>query len=390
MQKKNLFVVSIVMLVNAISYGVIIPLMYPYASTFGMNATGMGMLFASFSLAQFIATPIFGRLSDRYGRKPLLLISLLGSAISLFVFANAKDIVTLFTARIIDGLTGGNISVAQAIVADTTDKKDRAKGFGILGALFGFGFAFGPALGGVLGEYSIRTPFLFSAVLALLGVVLGMILLTETNTNKVVVNKKKLFDFKKIGHALVDPATGPIFLVSILSLIGTNAMIIGFNSTTVDILKLPTSQIGLLFTEFGIVSILMQGFGIKIILEKIKDKRRALLVFLALSGISIFAVSFVHTYFLFAFAMLVFGLVSSPTGALITALLSERTKIEDQGGILGLNQSYASLAQIVGPLAAGLIVKASTSYVFVFAAILFLISLYPIQHIAHHVEKTDL
>jgi len=166
MQKRVMLVLGLVMLVNALSYGMFIPLQYPYASRFGITPVGLSIMLALFSASQFIATPIIGRLSDRFGRKPLLLISLLGTSLSLAFFALAQTAWMLFAARILDGITGGNNSVAQAVIADTTTGRDRAKSFGLLGALFGVGFLLGPALGGLLSRISLTAPF-FSASLTL-------------------------------------------------------------------------------------------------------------------------------------------------------------------------------------------------------------------------------
>lgn len=185
-EAKNtvLILLAVVMLVNALSYGTIIPLLYPYAARFGIGPLELGVLFASFSVAQFIATPIIGRLSDKYGRKPLLLMSLFGTSLSLGLFAIAWSAPVLFIARILDGITGGNITVAQAIIADTYPPEERSKGFGILGAAFGFGFLFGPALGGVLSAINITAPFWFAAGLAAVSSLIGYFILPETLSDK--------------------------------------------------------------------------------------------------------------------------------------------------------------------------------------------------------------
>ncbi len=143
---RNLGIIAIIALVNSIGYGVIIPVMLPYAEKFGLSVFQYGLLFALFSLCQFLATPIIGRLSDKYGRRPLLIISCAGTALSFFLAAFAPNAFVLFIARALDGITAGNIPVAQAVISDTTEPKDRAKGFGIIGASFGFGFIAGPLI----------------------------------------------------------------------------------------------------------------------------------------------------------------------------------------------------------------------------------------------------
>ena len=136
---KNFISVALIAIVNALGYGIIIPILYAYSKRFGLSDFENGLLFSTFAICSFIATPVIGRLSDKYGRKPLLTISLLGTAVSFFLAAFAPNAVVLFIARALDGITAGNISVASAVIADTTDEKSRAKGFGIIGAAFGFG-----------------------------------------------------------------------------------------------------------------------------------------------------------------------------------------------------------------------------------------------------------
>src|SRR5258708_2905865 len=179
-KNKTLMILMFIMLINALAYGTIIPLLYPYSQRFGIGPAGLGILFASFSLAQFLATPVLGRLSDKYGRKPILLICLLGTSVSLALFASATSIPMLFFARIIDGVTGGNISVAQAVIADSTSGEERAKSFAMLGASFGVGFTFGPALGGLVGSFGLAAPFWLASVLALAGTFLVFIILIQT------------------------------------------------------------------------------------------------------------------------------------------------------------------------------------------------------------------
>jgi multidrug resistance protein len=369
-----LIILSLVMVVNALSYGIIIPLIYPYVSRFGLNPTSFGFLFASYSLFQFLATPLIGRLSDRYGRKPLLLMSLFGTSVSLAVFASAGGVFQLFLARILDGITGGNMSVAQAVIADSVKSKERAKYFGILGASFGFGFLIGPALGGLLGQISLTAPFWAASALALVGTLLGFFFLPETRSrqNEVVQKKEPLIDFKNLWRALFKPLTGIILLITLTSAVAQNAFSIGFQSFTVDVLKYTPVQVGLIFTAFGLVNLLMQGVGIGLLLKKFSLKTLlmvSMLVSTVLTGLMGFAqVSIVFLVFMVAFMFV------PPSMPFLSAMISERTNPEDQGGVLGLRQSYMSLGQIIGPILAGLVASIYIPAIFWAVAIMFGVS----------------
>src|SRR3989339_1040643 len=143
---RNIWIISLIALVNMLGYGIIIPILYAYSKKFGLSDFENGLLFALYSICQFISTPFIGRLSDRYGRKPLLIISVAGTAVSFFVMAFAPNALFLFLARSLDGITAGNIPVAFAVISDSTKPAERAKAFGRVWAAFNFGFVFGPAV----------------------------------------------------------------------------------------------------------------------------------------------------------------------------------------------------------------------------------------------------
>lgn len=378
--KKNptIIILMVIMLINALSYGIIIPLLYPYASEFGIDARGLSFLFASFSLAQLIATPIIGRLSDKYGRKPLLLLCLGGTALSLALFASAQSILMLFIARILDGVTGGNISVAQAVIADSTEGKERANAFGLLGAAFGFGFLFGPALGGILSEISLSAPFWFASVLAMAGTFAGMFMMSETlKPGQRQPSKQSFFSVHTIWEALRNPLTGIVLIISLIFTTALNTWIIGFQSFSNDILELSARNIGLMFATFGFISIIMQAWGIRVLMAKIESKKTILIGSILLSILVTAPLFWVSTFTPFFNFVLFFGIVSSPMNPIITALISERTKAEDQGGILGINQSIVSLGQIIGPLLAGAVAfYYSVNLVFLVAAGIMAIALF--------------
>src|SRR5947209_5572539 len=177
---RPLFIIFLTIFVNLVGFGIIIPLLPYYAETFGASPMTIGLLFAIFSLCQLAAAPALGDLSDRYGRRPILVFSLAGTVVSFVMLAMAHSVAMLFAARIVDGLSGGNISTARAYVADVTEPKDRSRAYGLIGAAFGLGFIFGPALSGILAKVSYTAPIWAAAALTLVATIMAWVWLPET------------------------------------------------------------------------------------------------------------------------------------------------------------------------------------------------------------------
>ncbi len=368
----TLWILALIMVINALSYGVIIPLLYPLATKLSLGAVGLGWLMASFSLAQFIATPFIGRLSDRYGRKPLLLLSVLGSSISMAFLAVATNKYWFFAARVLDGVTGGNNSVAQAVIADTTDVKHRANAFALLGAAFGFGFLVGPALGGVLGHYGLHIPFWFAAGLALLAVVLGFIFMKETLSvkNSKAVSIEELFHWKKLFHSLNQPFIGKLFMLSMMVSLAQSGFIIGVQSVGYDVLHLTTGQLGLMLTGVGLMAIVMQVWLIRWISKHIQAKSLVLVASLVLAALMMLILfRWLNPINYIIFNML-YALFLSTINPITAGLVSSHIKDEDQGLAMGLNQAYISLGTIVGPLVSGLVISAHPTFTFISTAVI--------------------
>src|ERR1700752_5182824 len=167
LNRSPLIVIFTTVFIDLVGFGIVIPVLPFYAEGTVFNATPrvVGLLFASYSVMQLIFSPVLGRLSDKHGRRPVLLVSILGTGIGFLILGFATTVWMLFLGRILDGISGGNISTAQAYIADITPKEDRAKGMGLIGAAFGLGFIFGPAIGGILSQWGIHVPFIFAAVL---------------------------------------------------------------------------------------------------------------------------------------------------------------------------------------------------------------------------------
>ena len=359
---KELWVLVFICIVNSIGFGIIVPLMYSYGKRFGVTQQTLGFLTAAFSVAQFFATPVLGDLSDKYGRKPLLAISLVGTCISFILFAEARSIIMLFAARILDGITGGNVSVAQAMVSDTSTPQNRARRFGILGSAFGFGFIIGPALGGLLSKFGDQVPFFFAAFLALLGTLCTLFLLEETNPKGKIKNKAR-FSFLSLVTVLKMPTVGTAIFTGFLLTMAQFTMIIGFQTFTVDALKLSTSNIGLLYAGFAVSGIVMQ-LMVPVFTKIVPSKASILMGSTVLCMVAMFSSGFTATFLTFSAGMLVYGLFNGLRNPMLNAIIAENNDPTKQGQVLGINQSYASIGQTIGPITAGLIAVFSVHYIF--------------------------
>jgi multidrug resistance protein len=373
---KNLWVLVFVCIINSIGFGIIIPLLYTFGKKYGATPQTIGLLTAAFSVAQFIATPIFGSLSDRFGRKPLLAISLIGTCISFIMFAEARSLIMLFAARILDGLTGGNISVAQAMVSDTSTPANRAKRFGILGSAFGFGFVIGPAIGGLLNKFGAQVPFFFAAGIALIGALMTIFLLKETNPaekRKKAKNQHK-FSFKSLIIVLKMPAIGTAIFIGFLLTTAQFTMLIGFQTFSVDTLKLSPTNIGLFYAGFGVSGIIMQLL-VPYISRLISAKSVVLIIstFLCLAAmiLSGFTVAFVA----FAVCVFIYGLFNGLRNPMLNAIIADHNDPSTQGEVMGINQAYISIGQTLGPITAGLVTAISVHSVFWLASLYILIAL---------------
>lgn len=370
---KSLFIVILVAFVNMLGYGIIIPILYAYSKKYGLSDFENGLLFAVFSICQFIATPIIGRLSDKYGRRPLLIVSILGTALSFFMMAYAPSPIFLFLARALDGITAGNIPVAFAVISDTTKPEERAKAFGLIGAAFNFGFVFGPAVSALTVGFSTAVPFVIAGVVTIIAAVLAIVYLPETNKHMKEVQHGKLFDFKKLWHTLFDPNVGVTFVISLIFLLAFScAIIYGFQPFTMNILHISESQNAMLFTAFGTVGLISQTF----LVHKVSKALGMKMSF----SISLFliAVSFIIMYFskslsIFVVAMLILAVFNSIAQTLIPTILSQEADAKSQGSIMGLNTSYQSIGMIIGPILGGFVATISIPLPFIVGSILIMV-----------------
>lgn len=338
--------------VNALGYGIIIPILFNYSQKYGLNVFQNGMLFAIFSFCSFISAPFIGRLSDKYGRKPLLVLSITGTAVSFFMAAFAPNALFLFIARALDGITAGNIPVASAVISDTTDPKNRAKGFGIIGASFGFGFVFGPAISAATAGFGLHIPFIIAGLISIAAVILTLIFLPETNKHMGQIHSGKIFDLKKLVTSVFDRNIGITLLISLIYNLAWGMFIVTYQPFAVETMRFSANQIALVFTVFGVVGIIMQAFVIQRVVSMLGEKK-AFMLSMLIAVIAYIGLFFVRSIELFILTALLISAANSFFLPLIQTILSKETDERSQGSVLGLNASYVSIGNIFGPIVAG-------------------------------------
>src|SRR5215210_472715 len=368
MKRSPLLVIFITVFIDLIGFGIVIPVLpfYVEGTKFDASPSTVGLLFASYSVMQLIFTPVLGRLSDRYGRRPILLISLIGTGIGFLILGFATTLWMLFAGRIIDGISGGNISTAQAYIADITTPENRAKGMGLIGAAFGLGFVFGPAIGGVLSRWGINVPFLFAAGLAFANALLLYFVLPETVTpDHPARASAATHRWKQLAQALKQSRLAFILLIYFLFVTAFSIMTTTFGLFTMYRFGYDAQDTGWLFVFVGIIGAIIQG-GLIGHLVKRFGELPLVVVGALLFAASLFAIPFTgpRTGLLTLLAVGgTFAVGNSLSTPALTGLASKSVGRGEQGGVLGVTQSVASLARTVGPLiSSALIYSAIVTY----------------------------
>ncbi len=375
MQKtnRNLLIIALIAMVNMLGYGIVFPILYAYSKKFGLSDFQNGLLFATYSVCQFISTPIIGRLSDKYGRRPMLLISIIGTAASFFIMAFAPSAIFLFLARALDGLTAGNIPVIFAVISDTTKPEERAKAFGLVGSAFSFGFIFGPAISALTINFGQAVPFLIAGIIALIATAFTALYLPETNKHMGEVKHGKLFDFQKMWQTLFDPNVGVTFLISLVFFLAfACAILYGFQPFTLNVLKISQSQNALLFTMFGTLGFLSQTFLVGRI-SKTLGMKKSFTVGMMFTAISFLIMFLSRSIIVFVIASIILAVFNSIVQTLIPTILSQEADAKSQGTIMGLNSSYQSIGMIFGPILGGVAATISVPFPFLVGSALIVV-----------------
>ena len=344
-------IVFVTVFIDLLGFGIIIPLLPFYAESFGATAFTVGMLSTSFSMAQFVFAPILGRLSDRVGRRPIILFGLFGSCLSYVAFASVTSLPLLFAARVFAGIAGANIPTAQAVMADITTQENRAKGMGLVGAAFGLGFIFGPAIGGFFSRWGYAAPAWFGAALSLANFTAAWFLLPETL-------KPEHRALERVGRidalraALARPHLPFLLLVGFLVVGAFSSFESTFALFAEHRFGFTASTIGYVFAFIGIILTIVQGALVGRAVKAIGEHHLVpISLGLVAIGLLMIPASPGVPALLVSQAVMAIGMgFNSPA---LLALISRYSAADDQGGVLGLTQSLNSLARIVGPMWGG-------------------------------------
>ncbi|SFL70304.1 Major Facilitator Superfamily protein [Gracilibacillus orientalis] len=348
--KKVLGILFAVMFLVMVGFGIIIPVLPFYAEELGASPFELGLLMATYSVMQFIFAPMWGRISDRIGRKPVLMIGIAGLALSFFLLALATQLWMLFAARIIGGLlSAANMPTVTAYVADITSEEDRGKGMGIIGAAVGLGFIFGPAIGGVFSSSNLAIPFYLSGVSSLITFLLVAFVLKESLSEKGMTQEKKR---PSLLQAFKTPTANLYVLqwfVSV-SLAGLEATFAYF---AYDRAGLGTVELGYIFMIMGLAGAIVQG-GLVGKMTKKLGEGNVIQIGIIISVIGFTLILFIQNFLTAAIFLTVFGLGNGLIRPSVSSLLTKKAK-SGYGQVTGLLSSFDSLGRIIGPPLGGML-----------------------------------
>jgi DHA1 family tetracycline resistance protein-like MFS transporter len=357
--RSPLLVIFTTVFIDLLGFGIIIPILPFYAQSFGAGDLQVTALFASYSLAQFIFAPLWGRISDAVGRRPIILMSLAGSAVSFTIFGLAPTLTLLFLGRIFAGTFGASVTTAFAYIADVTTPENRARGMGLVGAAFGLGFIFGPFIGGVLSSvWGYQGPAFFAAALALINLTLAWFRLPESYPREhrapagTRPSLMRTLSLRRLWDALHHPEVGALLLLFFLVGFAMANMEATYALLTEKIFGWGARQNGYAFGFIGIVIVLTQGALIRPLAARFGEHRLVVAgTFLLIPSLALLPFSPGLAVLLLLSGLMAFGSgINSPS---LSSLISKGVSADEQGGIMGASQGLGSLARVLGPLWGG-------------------------------------
>lgn len=351
--KKALITVFAVVFLDLLGFGLVVPILPYYADAYGASAVELGLLMACYSGMQFFFSPLWGRLSDKIGRRKVLLYCIFGLGVSMLVLGTAQSLAMLFVARLMGGLFGANISVASAYIADITPPEKRAKGMGLIGAAFGMGFLFGPALGGFLSQWGYGFPALVASGLSLINLIFATAVLKEPKIDHEERAKNRApLHWSFWWKTITDLKTGLSIILFFLVTMGLSQLETSFGLFLLKRFQLDANVAGYILAAMALVMAGVQGGGIGKLVKRFGEPK------LVITGTAIMALTlwfnahvYVMSILVTLFLLQAFGYaMTSPS---LSSLTSRNAQPGRQGATMGVYQSAGSLGRIIGPLLAG-------------------------------------
>jgi DHA1 family tetracycline resistance protein-like MFS transporter len=357
MQNRRLITIFLIVFIGLLGFSIILPLLPYYAETFGASPTMVGLLTASYAAAQLIGAPVLGRLSDRYGRRPILLLSSLGTLIGFLILGFANSLWLLFAGRILDGLTGGNISVAQAYITDVTDEKDRAKGLGLVGAAFGLGFIIGPLVGGALstgGRYAL--PSFVAAGITLVNVLAIYFWLPESLTEqarkRMTQHSRNTINPRDLLEALRRPVFGPLLQARFFYGLAWAIFTGTFGLFAQYSLNLASNETGYVLGYVGLLAVLVQGVAIGRLTARFTE-RHLIFISVIVAAVGLLGWAFTPNVPILLVVLAPLALASGVLNTVINSAITKVVRLEEVGGALGLASALESLTRVISPIIGG-------------------------------------
>jgi DHA1 family tetracycline resistance protein-like MFS transporter len=349
-------ILFLIVLIDLIGFGLVIPLLPFYAERFSASPQEVTVLMATYSLAQMLTAPVWGRLSDRVGRRPVLMVSMGVAALAYLWLGFANAMWMLFAARALGGACAGNIAAANAYIADVTTPENRARGMGMIGAAFGLGFIIGPALGGVvagdhLATANLRGPGLIAAALSLTAF-LGVLFVLKESLPQGGAPRPRKARIAALRDALARKTLARLLLIFFLAILAFGGMEATFALWAMAQFGWGPAQIGYIFSYVGVLSALMQGALIGRLTARFGEEK-LLIAGLALIALGLVAIPLAYDLPMLILAVSCLALGMGAMQPSLNSLISRRAGAGEQGEVMGVAQSVASLSRVLGPLSAG-------------------------------------
>ncbi len=354
---KEQITIFVILVTEVLGFSLILPFLPFYAQELGASPFTIGLILTSFSLCQLISAPIMGRLSDHYGRKPLLVISQLSTVAGFLILGFSKSLWMIFLSRIIDGLLGSNFTIAQSYLSDISSKENRSKAFGLSGAAFGFGFLIGPAIGGFLSQFGYSLPSFLAAGVSFVPIIITIFFLEETvKKGKEFKLSWELFHLKDFKKFFQNKKLALDFYQFFAFVLTHSIYVSGFALFAERQLGFGSTNVGFVLTYIGLISILLRGVLLSKLIDYFGEHKLQYIGIISIM-LAMLGVIFVEEVWMFMIVMTLFAFGNGISRPVLTGEISRKVSGKKQGAVLGVASSLASLSNIIGPFISGLIIE---------------------------------